>query len=158
MYKIFLAAAGAAVVLGLIGCTEKIVPEPASVTFENAMEQVTVGLNKMYDTGKGYPKTGLVPAEVTIEFNVGASAADSGKLTIGTANPIQNVQAGGEISSNIQASRGNKITIKFVNLFLTDSKESLIMLKQPEEIAELLKVLKSAGYEPIYKMFDGVEK
>lgn len=158
MYKIFLAAAGAAVVLGLIGCTEKIVPEPASVTFENAMEQVTVGLNKMYDTGKDYPKTGLVPAEVTIEFNVGASAADNGRLTIGTVNPVQNIQVGGEISSNIQASRGNKITIKFVNLFLTDSKESLIMLKQPEEIAKLLKVLENAGYQPIYKTVNITEK
>ncbi len=144
------------IILG--GCARTVVPEPKEVTFENAMKQVANGLNEMYEIGKDHPKTGLTPAEVTIEFNIAASGTDKGKLTIGGTNPMQTVEAGAEIGSEIHAARGNKITIKFVNMFLTDSKDSLIMLKQPEEIAELLKVLQQSGYQPVIKMTDTAEK
>ena len=45
----------------------------------------------------------------------------------------------------------DKITIKFTNLFLSATKDSLIMVKKPAEISELLRILKDAGYEPIYR-------
>ncbi len=131
------------------GC-EQIV-EPKTVTLENAMRQVATGLNEMYEIGKDYPKTGLTPSEVSIEFNISAKGTKEGKLVIGTAVPLEGINAGGELGSKVEASRGNKVTIKFVNLFLSDSKDSLIMVKKPEEIAELLKVLKKAGYVPIIK-------
>lgn len=140
----------------LAGCaSQTVVPKPSSITFEEAMEQVANGLNKMYDIGKDHPKSGLTPSEVTIEFNISATGTDKGKLFIeagtNTLGPVQIAKAGAEVSSEIQASRGNKITIKFTNLFLSDSKDSLIMIKKPEEIAELLKVLKDLNYEPVIK-------
>lgn len=137
------------------GCAGKIVPEPKKITFEDAMVQVANGLNKMYDIGKGHPKSGLVPAEVTIDFNISSSATDTGKLSVEAGanilDTLQVTKAGAEIGSQIQASRGNKITIKFTNLFLSTSKDSLVMIKNPAEIAELLKLLKESGYEPVYK-------
>lgn len=142
----------------LFGCatTKNVVPEPKKITFEDAMEQVANGLNRMYDIGKDHPKSGLTPSEVTIEFNISADASDQGKLSIEAgANVIDSIQvtkAGAEAGSEIKASRGNKITIKFTNLFLSTTKDSLIMIKKPEEITELLRVLKDAGYEPIYKV------
>ncbi len=143
--------------MALIGCaTSRVIPEPGKITLEEAMEQVGNGLNKMYDIGKDYPKTGLIPTEVTIVFNISASATDQGKLYIeaGATTPdvLAITKTGAEMGSEIKASRGNQVTIKFTNLFLSTSKDSLIMIKKPEEIVELLKVLKGAGYEPIMKM------
>jgi len=139
----------------LYGCaTSRVVPEPKKITFEDAMEQVANGLNKIYDIGKNHPKSGLAPSEVTIEFNISANATDNGKITIDTDNILGSVQVNKaivEAGSEIKASRENKITIKFTNLFLSATKDSLIMVKKPEEISELLIILKDAGYEPIYK-------
>ncbi|MCK9364915.1 MAG: hypothetical protein M0P74_15110 [Syntrophales bacterium] len=140
----------------LFGCaTLKVVPEPKKITFEEAMEQVANGLNRMYDIGKDHPKSGLTPSEVTIEFNISADAADKGKLSIeagaNVLDVLQVTKVGAEAGSEIKASRGNKITIKFTNLFLSTNKDSLIMVKKPEEISTLLRILKDAGYEPIYK-------
>jgi hypothetical protein len=67
---------------------------------------------------------------------------------------VQNLgtTAKADVGSSIEAKRGNQVTVKFTNLFLSTSKESLIMIKKPAEIAELLEVLKRAGYEPIIRM------
>ena len=113
----------------LVGCAaSRVVSDPQKITFEDAMAQLANGLNKMYDIGKDHPKSGLTPSEVTIEFNIASSATDSGKLLIDTtANTLDTLQvtkAGAEIGSKIEASRGNKITIKFTNLFLTATKDS----------------------------------
>lgn len=141
----------------LIGCaTSRVIPEPGKITLEEAMEEVARGLNKMYDIGKDYPKTGLIPTEVTVVFNISASATDKGKLYIeagATSSDVLTItKTGAEMGSEIQTSRGNQVTIKFTNLFLSTSKDSLIMIKKPEEIVKLLEVLKQAGYEPIIKM------
>jgi len=141
----------------LFGCaTSRVIPEPGKITLEDAMEQVAKGLNKMYEMGKGYPKTGLIPTEVTVVFNVSASAKDEGKLYIEVGATISDIlkitKAGADVSSKIEASRGNQVTVKFTNLFLSTTKESLIMIKKPEEIVALLEALKGAGYEPIIKM------
>jgi hypothetical protein len=140
----------------LVGCSSpKVVPEPTKITFEAAMEQVATGLNKMYDVGKNHPKSGLTPSEVTIEFNISADATDKGKLSIeggaNVTNGLEFTKAGAEASSEMKASRGNKITIKFTNLFLSATKDSLIMVKKPGEISQLLSLLKDAGYEPVLK-------
>jgi len=139
------------------GCAaSKIVPEPRKITFEEAMVQVANGLNKMYDIGKDHPKSGLTPSEVTVEFNISADATDKGKLSIevgaNVLDALQVTKAGAEVGSELKASRGNKITIKFTNLFLSATKDSLIMVKKPDEILDLLRILKDAGYEPIYKL------
>lgn len=148
----------AILVLGFVlaGCaTSKVVPEPQKITFEAAMEQIANGLNKMYDIGKDHPRSGLTPSEVTVEFNISADATDSGKLSIeagaNVLDTLQVTKAGAETGSEMKASRGNKITFKFTNLFLSANKDSLIMVKTPQEIAALLKVLKDIGYQPVYK-------
>jgi len=157
MHRFILIVAILIIGFALSGCaTRGVIPEPGKITLEEAMEEVAKGLNKMYDIGKDYPKTGLTPAEVTVVFNVSASATDKGKLYIEagatTLDVLQITKAGAEMGSEIQASRGNQVTVKFTNLFLSASKDSLIMVKTPEEIKKLLNVLKDAGYQPVIKM------
>ena len=88
----------------LFGCaTSKVVTEPQKITFEDAMEQVANGLNRVYDVGKNHPKSGLTPSEVTVEFNISADATDKGKLYIeagaNVLDALQVTKAGAEARS-----------------------------------------------------------
>ncbi len=138
---------------GLTGCaTQQIIPEPGKITLEAAMAEVAAGLNNMYDIRKDHPKSGLVPSEVTIVFNVSASAKDEGKLYIEagatTADVLKIGKAGAEVGSKIESARGNQVTIKFSNLLFAP-KDTYVTTKDPGDIGKLLKALKEAGAEPL---------
>jgi hypothetical protein len=72
-------------------------------------------------------------------------------LLIKPADNLQVVSGEAGVESQIAAARGNKITIKFTNLFLNESKDSMIMTKSPEEIVKLLTILEKAGYTPVIR-------
>jgi len=128
--------------------TSKIVPEPSKITLEDAMKSVAEGFNKMKQA-QGDIKTGLLPSEVTVSFNVTASATDSTKLAVAVGTPPApqipvSGSVTGDLSSAITASRGNTITIKFTNLLFAP-KEQLITMKKTEDIEKILKVLREQG-------------
>ena len=128
--------------------TGKVVPEPSNITLEAAMKSVGEGLKQMKDA-QGDIKTGLLPSEVTVTFNVTASASDNSKLaiTVSTPQAAQLPVSGsltGELSSAISAARGNVITIKFTNLLFAPEKQ-LLTMKTAKEIEEILKTLKGEG-------------
>ena len=54
--------------------TTTVVPEPGKITLREAMEEVATGLNGMYEIRANSPKSGLLPSEVTVVFNISASA------------------------------------------------------------------------------------
>lgn len=139
-------------VIFLSGCaTTHIVPEPGKITLQAAMEEVASGLNKMYDIRKDYPKSGLLPTEVTVVFNISASTTDESKLYIEAGANISDVlkiaKVGAEMGSKIEASRGNTVTIKFANILLAP-KDTLIMTKTPDDIVKLFEAIKKAGITP----------
>ena len=115
------------------------------------MEEVAAGLNKMYDIRKDSPKSGLLPTEVTIIFNISASGKDEGKLYIEAgatgADVLKITKAGADVSSTIEASRGNTVTIKFANILLAP-KDTLIMIKTPDDITKLFEAIKKVGITP----------
>jgi hypothetical protein len=106
--------------------------EPSGITLESAMEQVTDGLQKMVgkrmDAEKRgtYEQLGLHAAEVIITFNVTGSATKEDKLFVDMTmiqppSPAAAGRAGFESVAGETASRGNQITVRFVNLlFATD--------------------------------------
>ncbi len=126
-----------------VGCAS-VVPKPGTITLENAMLEVAKGINGMYDLRKGHPKSGLIPSEVSVTFNVSASSAKGGKLYVEAGANVGEVvkigKVGGEAGIQLQASRGNTVTVKFVNVLLS-GKDTLIMAKKASEIGELLKTL-----------------
>lgn len=142
MRKLALIAEFLMIGLVLSGCNNvQKFGEPNKITFEAAMTQLATGLNSVYDIRKDHPKSGLVPSEVTIEFNIAAGGKEANKLYLEAAIPAVNIaKAGFEANSAYEASRGNKITIKFVNLFLCNSKDSLVD-KEPNKLAKLIEVL-----------------
>lgn len=127
-------------------------PELGKITLEDAMTAVATGLNNMYDMRKDHPKSGLMPAEVTIVFNISASTKDEGKLYIEagatTAEVLKIAKAGAEVGSKIETSRGNQVTIKFENILFAP-KDTFIMTKTPEDILKLLDTLEKAGIPPM---------
>ena len=128
--------------------TSKIVPEPSNITLEAAMKSVGEGLKNMKEAEGGI-KTGLLPSEVTVSFNVAASAADSTKLAIVASTPqVPQVPVSGsvsaDLSSAITANRGNSITIKFTNILFAP-KDQLLTMKSTSDIEEILKALARQG-------------
>ncbi|MGH7175861.1 MAG: hypothetical protein ACREJC_00645 [Tepidisphaeraceae bacterium] len=113
-----------------IGCArtpKDYLSEPSGITIEQAMEQVTDGFQKMVSRRMQgeeegvYQQLGLHVAEVTITFNVCGSSTSQGKLFVDLAaasnsSPYGAGRIGGETGTAETASRGNQITVHFVNL------------------------------------------
>lgn len=115
----------------LVGCAARkpadYLSEPSAITLEQAMEQVTNGLQKMVakrmeaEEEGVYQQLGLHASEVIITFNVTGSSTADGKLFVdlagsNTSSPLALGRAGGEAGTVETASRGNQITVRFVNL------------------------------------------
>ncbi len=149
MKKTMMLGVVAALAMALAGCaTETIVSQPSRITLENALKSVGQGLYDMKEAQKDV-KTGLIPSEVTVTFNITASGSDDGKLYVEvSSNPAGGgtAKAGAEYGSKLSAQRGNQITVKFTNLLLAD-KERLVSVKKPEEIEALLKQLPKGDIE-----------
>lgn len=142
-------AAMLALCIDLAGCSMLTAgPKPGKITLTQAMQEVANGLNEMYDIRKHEPKSGLMPSEVTIVFNVSASTSDEGKLYVEAgANPadvLKVVKAGGEASTKIETSRGNQVTVKFINILFAP-KDTLVTAVDPKKLDALFNVLKGAG-------------
>lgn len=140
-----------AAVVMVTGCaTPHVVPEPGKITLQAAMEEVAAGLNKMYDIRKDYPKSGLLPAEVNVTFNISASGKDEGKLFVEagatSADVLKVTKVGAEVGSKVEASRGNTVTIKFTNILFAP-KDTLVMTKTPDEITTLFKAMQNVGIQ-----------
>lgn len=127
-------------------------PEPGKITLSEAMHDVAIGLNEMYEIRSKGPQSGLLPAEVTIVFNVSASTKDAGKLYIEAgANPIdvlKVVKAGGEVSSEIATARGNQVAVKFTNVVFAP-KDTLLTTVDPAKLHIIFKALKDAAINPM---------
>ena len=141
----------AAATMLLVGCaSSRVAGTPRKISLEAALRSVGQGLREMHEAQKNV-KTGLVPAEVIVTFNITAAASDEGKLCVelgalpaagGTA------KTGGEIGSTTSAARGNQITVKFTNLLLAN-KDTLVYKHSPEEIQKLLEMLEKSGIQMI---------
>lgn len=124
----------------------KVVGDPSEVTVEQALKSVGDGLRDMR-VAIGENKTGLIPAEVTINFKLAASATANGKLTVDLSVPLTSAGAAGSGKVGASAeqtsagSRSNEISIRFVNLLLVP-KETLATIRSAAEIDALIKALK----------------
>lgn len=111
---------------------------------ESAMHSVGAGFREMKEA-EGDLRTGLVPDEVEVTFNISASGEQGGKLFVEVSpipigsTPIQG-KAGGDFSTKYTAQRGNQITIKFKNLLFADPSKTL--LKDSVETQKLLNIIK----------------
>ncbi|MFT3759026.1 hypothetical protein [Thauera sp.] len=139
-----------AVLLLVQGCASlkpEEIARPSEVTLEQALKSVGQGLNEMHIAQSGL-RTGLLPTEVSVTFNLGVSAKDSSKLTLdfGKTVGVTDIKAGASVEGSSEGTRANSITVKFLNLLVLPE-SSLAQKKKPEEIEAIIKVLKSAGID-----------
>jgi hypothetical protein len=122
------------------GCATQ--QERRAMTVEAAMQQVAGGLNAFAAMPLD-KRTGLVPDEVTVVFNVsrmsdsaagvnGGVSVDPGKLVV-------------DFSRRDSETQGNQITLKFSNLLLA-GKTSIAGSLTPAQIEELIRGLTNAGF------------
>jgi|CXWL01.1.fsa_nt_gi hypothetical protein len=113
--------------------TTQVITNPKEITLQDAMKSIGEGFVALADS-EGPIKTGLIASEVTVIFNISATATNSSKLNLEIGSPQNSpvtAKASDEMSSTATGSRGNQITIKFVNLFKD---------KTAEEFSKLAKV------------------
>ena len=129
------------------GCaSSRVKMDPGKITLEEAMGSVGKGLKNMKEEQEN-STTGLVPSEMSVTFNLSASATDEGKLYVETTSiPVSGgqIRIGGEHETEVEFSRGNQITIEFKNILFTDDDE-LVSEKDADDLAALLKALENSG-------------
>jgi NTP-dependent ternary system trypsin peptidase co-occuring protein len=103
-----------ALALLTVGCASQQ-SQPSKITLEDAMRSVGRGVSALKDA-EGGMQMGMIPSEITVTFNITASAEDSSKIYL-DLNPSV-VKAGVEAGSKTSTTRGNQITIKLQHLFL----------------------------------------
>jgi hypothetical protein len=96
-------------------------------------------------------KTGLVPTEVSVSFNLGVSAKDSSKLTLDFSRASEAAvkkesKAGLDVGTSSEGSRANVITVKFVNL-LALPESSIVQKKSASEVQDLIDALRESGIQ-----------
>ena len=141
-YKAIKAMVLTTIVASLTGCASYVVPKPGNITLQNAMQSVGEGFKEM-KKAEGDLRTGLIPDEVEVTFNISASGEQGGQIYVEASPlptfPVQG-KAGGEASTKYTAQRGNQITIKFKNLVFADPSKT--MLKDPETAQKMLDILR----------------
>jgi len=133
-------------VILLQGCTTTV-ERAEPITLADGVKEVINALNSLSElqTSK---INGLVPAEVTVVFNITAGSKDSKNATIeivptGIVKEISKIGAGW--SSEVTQSTGNTLTIKFRSILFANEKE-LVANKTPAELTKLYEELKGLGW------------
>ena len=131
-------------VLTFMSCaSQRVIPQPSKITLEDALASVGRSFQQ-FRAAEGDLRVGLIPAEVAVTFNISATATDSQKIYVDLNPTVVPIKAGGEAGSTVTNTRGNQISIKFQNLFITP-KDTLLTMKTPDEIDKLFEMMKKNG-------------
>jgi len=141
------------------GCANHVVSDPGKITLEEAMESLGRGFVRLKKAQReengGSPfKTGLLPSEAEVTFNISASAEDTSKLYVEvTKTPLNRSKtSGGEIGSTHTSSRGNQVTVKFRNIAFSkttkNAKAGTVTIEgvtDPEVLKKVVEALNDSG-------------
>lgn len=141
----------------LSGCATMVEPQPGKITLEEALASVGRGLVEMKrsqleaNNGKEF-RSGLLPSEAEVTFNISASGEQSGKLYVEiTKTPADaGLKKGGELGTSYTASRGNQITVKFRSIAFskTTKLEDRVIIEgvtDPDVLVKVVKALEGTG-------------
>ena len=125
------------------GCTtNRAVSQPGTITLEAALKSVGQGLHDL-NAAEGNIRTGLYPETVQLTFNISASSATGGGLTIDLTGGVPQIPvsgtAGGSFSNNFTGQRGNQITIIFKNILDISPTNSL--MSKPADVQTMLNII-----------------
>lgn len=113
--------------------TPRQVAEPSSVTVREAVFEVATTLRDVQDLVPPDKRAGLLADEVTVVFNVAATATTTSGADLRISNvalPSGTLGAGASTENVSEGTRGNQITIKFKNIATADMTKGALSLKQ----------------------------
>jgi len=132
-------------------------PQPGKITLEEALASVGRGLVELKKSqlaandGKEF-RSGLLPSEAEVTFNISASGEQSGKLFVEiTKTPAEaSLKKGAELGASYAASRGNQITVKFKSIVFsrtTRGEDRVIVegVTDPDLLVRVVKALEGTG-------------
>lgn len=128
-----------------VGCTSvngvRRAADPPQITLVQGVEQVITALDKFASVEVPDQASGLVAAEIVVEFAVEAGQVKSGdgsvELKIG-----EGIGASVSAAEETKASATNTITLTFRNILFAN-KDELVSSKTPEELLQLLQELRT---------------
>lgn len=139
------------------GCATMVEPQPGKITLEEALSSVGRGLVELKKSqlaandGKEF-RSGLLPSEAEVTFNISASGEQSGKLFVEiTKTPADaSLKKGAELGSSYTASRGNQITVKFRNIAFSkttklEDRTIIEGVTDPDLLVKVVKALEGTG-------------
>lgn len=128
----------------LLGCSflqPKDIAKPSEITIQKALADVGTGLNDMLKN-RGEKSFGLIPSEIEVTFNVKAGAKEEGSLVLDLSRKstptdlVNDVKIRSELKNSSEASKDNKITIKFVNILMIPQKT--LAYEKPDNLKIIL--------------------
>lgn len=139
------------------GCATMVEPQPGKITIEEALSSVGRGLVQLKkaqlkeNDGNEF-RSGLLPSEAEVTFNISASGEQSGKLFVEiTKTPVDSIfKKGAELGTSYTATRGNQITVKFRNIAFSkttkmDDRVIIEGVTDPEVLRKVVKALEDTG-------------
>ncbi len=114
------------------------------MSLANALTDVIRALNAMSEVETSH-KHGLVPAEVTVTFQLAAGKKEASQAAIEVLPFDAVAKLGGSYTAEVTSSRGNLIVVKFRSILFANEDE-LVSRKTPGEIDELLRRLQELGW------------
>ena len=136
------------VAMSVAGC-RTAVPNPNTITLENAMKSIGQGFADMR-TAEGNGRTGLYPDSAEVTFNISAASTNSKSLVVdlkaSSPAPQIPVSADGKLDlSHVYATqRANQITIKFKNILAINPADTL--MKNPADVQAMLNIITNTAY------------
>jgi hypothetical protein len=147
---------GAALVIAcstLGGCGPRaVVNDPGSITLKSALAEVGEGLAQMVKAQPPTNNFGLYPAEVTVTFNVIATGTSSASLMVTPGSRFITPaieRAGAQVGVGESASRGNTVSVKFVNLLFAPQ-DSLVHHVSGTQLFELRQAILGIDPRPVF--------
>jgi hypothetical protein len=130
------------------GCATSKFGKPTNINVESALTQVGTGLAGMRAAERSVPGAGgLIPSQVQITFDVGASDTDNGSLTIQASAPAASpvtVGGSGSAATTQSDNRSNQVTVTLTNILFAPPN---ILADNPATLDQLLTTLNKHGYD-----------
>ncbi len=122
-------------VLGVMmsGCaTRSVVKNPEAITLRAALSDLGQGLGDLIRAQPAEGELGLYPAEISVNFDVCASASGDGSLCVAPAS-TELGKATLNAGSKEEAKRSNSVSVRFVNVLFAPP-ESLVQKLSGEQL------------------------
>jgi len=129
----------------MMSCATTKVTRSEPISLADGLKEVVIALDEMSDV-KRDKINGLVPSDVTVEFNVtsGNKKKNDASLEIVPTGLVSKI--GASWSSEVTETTGNKITIKFRSILFANKDDLIGGNKSVEDITKMVKDLEDGGW------------